>query len=548
MSRTAHFGKDTQQALVEGLNYVVNATKSTMGPAGRNVIIQRKDKTPILTKDGVSVAKQLSPKDEKIKLGADLAISIAQKQMDTVGDGTTTATVLGQAIVNSGIRQIELSESPINRTALRRGIEKARDHVIKKLEDSATEITSKDQLIEIATVSANGDKKLGTIIAEAYNKVGKTGVVTVEETKDRDISLLFKEGMTLDRGWTSQYFVTDHDNQTVEYDNPKVLLCNSRITNFQTIIPIVNDLVEHGEAVVIIAEGYDTAVTQALVMNKLRSGIKIVAIEAPSYGERRLEILRDLGVYLDAEVGDDPMGMKLEMLSSAHVGSCEKIIIKKDETIIRGGNGSKEKIEARIETIRGLIKATKDNDQYEKEQLNKRLAALTTGVAVIQVGGSSEEEIAELKDRVDDAQWACKSALEEGYLPGAGNSLLLFSETLESEVEVSNNDEALGVKIFANALKAPFKTIIENAGMAYEPIMKEVLNKNDIKVGYDARKLAIVNLIDQGIIDPLKAVKGAILAASSIASLILTADVCITEDKEEPAGMAFNLMGGMPGM
>ena len=550
MSRTAHFGKDAQKALVEGLNYVGNAVKSTMGPAGKTVIIQKQDKLPILTKDGISVAKELSPKDEKIKLGADLAISIAQKQMNTVGDGTTTACVLGQALVNNGIRQIELAsdENSINRTSLRKGIEKAKDFVINELDKIATPVDTDERLVQVATISANGDEKLGKIVAEAYSKVGKSGVVLVEETKERNINLLFKEGMTLDRGWTSQYFVTDYENQTTEFDDPFILLCNGRISNFNTLVNIIEPLVRENESVVIIAEGFDTNVTQALVMNRIRANAKLACIEAPGYGDRRLEILRDLGVYLNADVAEDPMGMKLDTFSSANLGSCEKIIIKKDETIIRGGKGDPEKLKARVDSIKGLISATQDKDQWEKDQLNKRLAALTTGVAIIQVGGSSEEEIKELKDRVDDAQWACKSALEEGFLPGAGNPLLILSSRLEKELKLDNSDEMLGVKIFTNALKAPFKIILENAGINAENIMKEILAKNDINYGYDARNLKMVNLIESGIIDPVKATKGAIYAATSIAGLILTSDVCITEDPVEEKGLSLSMSGGLPGM
>ena len=550
MSRTAYFGKDTQKALVEGLNYVGNAVKSTMGPAGKTVIIQRKDKLPILTKDGISVAKELSPKDERIKLGADLAISIAQKQLNSVGDGTSTACVLGQALVNHGIRQIELAEdtNTINRTSLRKGIEKAKDYTIKKLESWATPIDTDDRLIEVATVSANGDEKLGKIVAEAYAKVGKAGVVLVEETKERNINLVFKEGMTLDRGWTSQYFVTDFENQTTEFKNPQILLCNGRISNFNTVVNIIEPLVAQNEPVVIIAEGFDSNVTQALVMNRIRGGAKVACIEAPGYGDRRLEILRDLGIYLGADVAEDPMGMKLEAFSSANMGSCESIIIKKDETIIRGGKGDQERINERVNSIKGLMTAMGDKDAYDKEQLNKRLAALTTGIAIIQVGGSSEEEIRELKDRVDDAQWACKSALEEGFLPGAGNPLLLISNHIEDDLKLENADEALGVKIFANALKAPFKVILENAGINAESIMKEILAKDEVNFGYDARNLKTIDLIESGIIDPVKATKGAVYAATSIAGLILTSDVCITEDPVDEKGLSLNVAGGIPGM
>lgn len=550
MSRTAHFGKDAQKALVEGLNYVGNAVKSTLGPAGKTVIIQRKDKSPILTKDGISVAKELSPKDEKIKLGADLAISIAQKQMNSVGDNTTTACILGQALVNNGIRQIELANdtATVNRTSLRKGIEKARDYVIEELDKLATPVDTDERLIQVATVSANWDEDLGKTVADAYSKVGKNGVVTVEETKDRNISLVFKEGMTLNRGWTSQYFVTDYENQTVEYDNPLILLCNSRISNFTTLANLIEPLLRQGSAIILIAEGFDTNVTQGLVMNRLRINAKLACIEAPGYGDKRLEILRDLGVYLNAEVAEDPMGMKLEMFSSAQFGQCEKIIIKKDETIIRGGKGDPAKIKARVEAIEGMIKATADKDQWEKDQLNKRLAALTTGVAIIRVGGSSEEEIKELKDRVDDAQWACKSALEEGFVPGAGNTMLVISNRLEEHFkDVTNPDELLGIKIFVNALKAPFKVLLDNAGINPENIQKEILAKNDVNYGYDALNLKMTNLIESGIIDTAKGIKGAIYAASSVAGLVLTSDVCITEDPVDEKGLSLNMMG-MPAM
>ena len=550
MSRTAHFGKDTQKALVEGLNYVGNAVKSTLGPAGKTVIIQRKDKSPILTKDGISVAKELSPKDEKIKLGADLAISIAQKQMNSVGDNTTTACILGQALVNNGIRQIELANdtSTVNRTSLRKGIDKARDYVIEELDKIAIPVDTDERLIQVATVSANWDEDLGKTVADAYSKVGKSGVVTVEETKDRNISLVFKEGMTLDRGWTSQYFVTDYENQTVEYDNPLILLCNSRISNFTTLANLIEPLLRQGSPIILIAEGFDTNVTQGLVMNRLRINAKLACIEAPGYGDKRLEILRDLGIYLGAEVAEDPMGMKLEMFSSAQFGQCEKIIIKKDETIIRGGKGDPAKIKARVEAIEGMIKATADKDQWEKDQLNKRLAALTTGVAIIRVGGSSEEEIKELKDRVDDAQWACKSALEEGYVPGAGNTMLVISNRLEEHFkDLTNPDEILGVKIFVNALKAPFKVILDNAGINSENIQKEILAKDDVNYGYDALNLKMTNLIEAGIIDTAKGIKGAIYAATSVAGLVLTSDVCITEDPVDEKGLSLNMMG-MPAM
>ena len=547
MSKSAYFDKEAQDVLVQGLNLVANCVGETMGAAGKTVVIQRKDKNPLITKDGVSVAREIDPKDEKLKLGSQLAIAIAQKQMDTCGDGTTSATVFAQALVNNGIRQIELSENKVNRTALRRGIEKARDYTIEKLNSFALKIEKDEDLVNVATVSANGDKELGETVAEAYRKVGKAGVVLVEETKDRAIRLEFKEGMTFAKGWTSQFFVTNPENQTVEFDNPRVLLSEAKISNFQTLANIIQDTIQKGQPLVIIAESFDTSVTQALAMNILRSGgqMKVACVEAPSFGERRLDILRDMGIYLGGQVGDDPLGMKFESMTSADFGSCDKIIIKKDETIIIGGHGDPKLIEDRVKAIEGLIANTNEADNWEKEQLGKRLASLTTGVAVIQVGASSEEELKERKDRLDDATWAVRAALEEGYVPGAGSSLLYLSDKLLKDVSSDDEDESLGIKIFANALKAPFKRILENAGVAVEPKMKEIIATDDRNIGYNVKTLKVVNLLEDGIIDPTKVVKGVVYAATSIASVILTSSVIITDDPVENKGLSLSMMPDM---
>ena len=548
MSKSAYFDKEAQNALVEGINLVANAVKTTLGYAGKTVVIQQEEGKPVvITKDGITVAKQISPKNEKVKLGADLAISIAAKQLQQVGDGTTTATVIGQAIVNAGVRQLELSENAINRTSLRHGIEKARDYVITKLDEMTTIITENKQLDNIATVSANGDTKLGNVVAEAYRRVGKNGVVIVEETKDRDISLEFKEGMTFDKGWTSQFFITNHESQTVEFDKPLVLLCNSKISNFKSLADIIQGVLTRGQPLVIIAESFDTSVTQGLAMNIVRSGgqLKVACVEAPSYGDARLDRLRDMALYLGANVGDDPMGIKFEAMSEADFGSCDKIIIKRDETIISGGHGNEADIKARVEAIQGEINNLKENATWEKDVLNKRLAALTTGVAVIKVGGSSEEEIKELKDRLEDAQYAVKAALEEGYLPGGGVTLLRLASEID-KLESNNEDELFGMTIFATALKAPFKTIVENAGLHADVIIQQVLEKAPI-YGYNVATMKVANMLEDGIIDPTKAVKGAVFAASSIASVVLTSSVIICEDPKKEAGVNLN-MQGMPMM
>lgn len=546
MSTSAYFNKEAQDALVKGLNLVSKAVGSTLGPAGSTVVFQEKDKPVVITKDGVTVAKQINPKDEKVRLGAELAINISKKQLDSVGDGTTTACVLGNAIVNTGVRQIELSDAKVNRTAVRYGIEKARDYIVEKVVALGKPVEKDEDLVNIATVSANGDEKLGKVIAEAYQKVGKDGIVQVEETKDRDIRLEFKEGMTFAKGWTSQFFVNNHEDQTVEYENPKILLCNSKITNFRTLIEVIQNISSTGTPVVVIAESFDSSVTQGLAMNIIRTGgqLKIACVEAPGYGDRRLDLLRDMAVYLGGCVADDPMGKKFETMSPIDFGSCEKIIIKKDETVIRGGLGNPEQVKERVNSLQGVMDNLKENDTFEKEQIGKRIAALTTGVAVIKVGGSSEEEIKELKDRLDDAQWAVKSALQTGYLPGGGTTLLHLSETVQENVQCANSDEKLGVEIVARALKAPFRVILENAGVDPESTMNKVLETKDINVGYDARNLEVKNMIEAGIIDPVKVVTGSIYAATSIASVVLTSDVIITTDKEENTGVSLNMMPG----
>lgn len=542
MSRSTYFDKEAQDSLIKGLDLVADAVKSTLGPAGMTVVIQKQDKDPVITKDGVSVAKEISPKDEKVKLGADLAISIAKKQLNTVGDGTTTATVLGREIVKNGMAQISLMDRAINRTSLRKGIEKAKESVIDGLEEYSKKIETDEQLVNIATISANNDEKLGKVVADAYKRVGKDGVVLVEETKDRDIKLDVKEGVTFDRGWTSQYFVNNAQAQTVEFDNPTIILVNGKVSNLQTIASLTQSKIQSGEPVVIIAEGFDTSVTQTLAFNVIRTGgnVKIACVEAPGYGDNRLETLRDIAAYTGARVAEDPMGVKLDLMTSADFGSCEKIIIKKDETIINGPKGDENTLKARIESLKALIDHYEDNpNNYEKELYVKRLARLTTGVAVIRVGGSSEEEIKELRDRLDDAQCAVKAALEEGYLPGAGNTLLYLSEKANMPI-YDNDDEKLGGEIFFKSIKAPFKAIIENAGISPDSIMKEVLSKGDINYGYNSKTLKFGNLVEMGVIDPTKAVKGSIYAASSIAGTVLTSRVIITEDPVEQNGITLN--------
>lgn len=539
MSKTALFNKEAFYSLLQGVRYVTDAVSTTLGPGGNTVVIQRLDKSPLITKDGVSVAKELQPKDERLRLGADLAISIAQKQMNQVGDGTSSATVLGEALLSIGESQLNLQETKINRTLLKNGLEKAKNYVIQRLTEIGKEIKNDKELINIATISANGDKRLGKIVADAYSKVGRNGVVLVEETKSRTIELEFKEGMTFNKGWTSQYFITNQEQQLTEFDNPMILFCNTKISNLRELVEKIKGFLEKGLPVVVIAESFDPSVINGISLNILRNAaqgqqLKVVCIEAPSYGERRLDILRDMALYTGGTVAGDPMGTSFENLTDVDFGTCEKIIVKKDETLIRGASVTENVIKERIDSIKGLISALKENDVMEEEQLQKRLAMLTTGVATIKVGGSSEEEIHELRDRLDDAQWAVKAALEEGYLPGAGNCLLLLSEEIKHHAfgELTE-DEAMGITIFRLALKRPFETILKNAGIDPSSVMSEILKKNDFTYGYDARGRKLCNLLETGIVDPVKVVCGTVFAATSIAATVLMSQVAIVVDSED---------------
>jgi chaperonin GroEL len=535
MSRSALFNEEARKALVTGTNLVADAVKATLGPKGHNVIIQNKDRAPIITKDGVSVAREIKPKDEKVSIGAELVRGVAEKALNEAGDGTTTATVLAQAIIKEGLKYVN---SNANLTEIRRGIEYGVSEVVNMLDDYKSEIRDDKDLVSVATISANGDSKLGKIVAEAYSKVGKDGVVQVEESKDRDITLEVTEGMTFDRGWVSQYFITDPESKTAEFDNADVLLVNSKITNFVTLANIITNPLQQGRAVVVIAESFDSEVTNAMALNKIRGGIKICLVEAPGYGERRQEIMRDLGVYLGGKVGDDAVaGTKFDLMTEIDFGHCEKIIIKQDKTIIRGGKGDSEEIEERIAELKSSLETVTNN--YDKEKLKERLGALTTGIATIKVGGSSEQEIKELRDRLDDAQWSVKSALEEGFVPGAGRTLAFLSEELVNKVTNLNDDQTIGVKILSNAMKAPFKTILENAGYSSEVYLAE-LSKEKIDVGYNVANMEKVNLVDAGIIDAKKVVRSALQAASSIAGLVLTSSVVITEDPKENSGITLN--------
>jgi len=544
MSRSALFDLEAQKSLVKGAHLVRDAVKVTMGPKGKTVVIQQaNNKPPVITKDGVSVAVEIQPKDEKVAIGSQLICSVARKALGEAGDGTSSATVLAGAIIDEGIKYTNTNAALSD---IRKGISYAAEKTVKKLADLSTPISTDEQLIDVATISANGDRKLGQIVAEAYSKVGKDGVVTIEETKEREISLNFTEGMRLDHGYSSPYFAVGFEDATIEYDNAAILLVDSKLTNMQVTLNLLNPFVQAGTPVVIISEGIDTPVLNLLVKHRLTAGLNIACIDAPGFGQRKTEILRDLGIYLGGEVGDDMLGVKLQDMTPEQFGHCEKIIIKKDETIIRGGKGDQEKLEERIAAIKTAMENT--DNQYDKDKLKERLGSLTTGVATIRVGGSSEEEIKELKDRLDDTMWSVKSALEEGFVPGGGRTLAYLADHMELDeyAKELNDDEMIGAKILQKAMRSTFSTILENADENPAIYLKE-LKDAEVTDGYDVAKMQRVNLVESGIIDATKVVRSSLQAATSIAGLVLTTNVVITQDPEEKSGI--NITGMMaPGM
>lgn len=442
---------------------------------------------------------------------------------------TSTATVLSGAIVDEGMKY---ATTNANLNDIRKGIEAGVAKVVEKLKEVSHEIDKPEQLYHIATISSNGDKKLGKIVADAYAKVGKDGVVSVEESKDRDITLEFTEGMRVDKGYTSPYFINDVDAGTVEYENPYIMLADCRMQNLSLLLTKLQTVANQGKPIVIIAESFDTGVLNNLILNRAK-GLNIACVDAPGYGERKTEILRDMGIYLGGRVAEDVTGVSLDNFTDADFGTCEKIIIKKDETIIRGGKGDQEEVQKRVERIKKQLEASEM--VYEQQKLRERLGALTTGVATIRVGGSSEEEVKELKDRLDDAQWSVKSAMEEGFVPGSGRTLAYLSDHIDFDKELPDltDDQKIGIKILKKAMKAPFETILENADEnpdVYALLLKDA----EITEGYNVATMKKVNLVEDGVIDATKVVRCAIQAASSIASLVLTTSVVITQDPEEP--------------
>ena len=544
MAKQIVFNNDAREQLRKGVDALANAVKVTLGPKGRNVVIDKKFGAPHVTKDGVSVAKEIELEDGIENMGAQMVKEVASKTNDQAGDGTTTATVLAQAIVNTGLKNVTAGANPMD---LKRGIDKATAAIIADIKAQAQEVGGDiNKIRQVATISANNDSTIGNIIAEAMEKVSKDGVITIEDAKGIETSVKVVEGMQFDRGYISPYFVTDTDKMECTYDNPLILIYDKKISSLQVILPILEQVAKTGRALLIIAEDVETEAMATLVVNRLRGGLKVVAVKAPGFGDRRKEMLQDIAILTGGVVISEEQGYKLEDADMSMLGQCDKVTIDKDNTTIVNGRGDAEQIKARVGQIKAQIEKT--TSDYDREKLQERLAKLAGGVAVIYVGAASEVEMKEKKDRFDDALHATRAAVEEGIIPGGGTAFIRAAEKLNTVV-AENEDEKLGIEIIRRAIEAPLRMIVENAGLEGSVIVNEVKNgKGDY--GYNARAEKFENLFQSGVIDPAKVARVALENAASIAGMLLTTECVLCDIKEEaPAMPAGNPgMGGMGGM
>lgn len=541
MAKEIVFNNDAREQLRKGVDALANAVKVTLGPKGRNVVIDKKFGAPHVTKDGVTVAKEIELENGIENMGAQMVKEVASKTNDQAGDGTTTATVLAQAIVNTGLKNVTAGANPMD---LKRGIDKAVAVLVKDIKEQAIEVGGDiNKIRQVATISANNDATIGDIIAEAMEKVTKDGVITIENAKGIDTTVKVVEGMQFDRGFISPYFVTDTEKMECTYDSPMILIYDKKISSLQTLLPILEQVAKSGRALLIIAEDVETEAMATLVVNRLRGGLKVVAVKAPGFGDRRKEMLEDIAILTGGTVISEEKGYKLEEASIDMLGTCEKITIDKDNTTIVNGAGDAEIIKNRVNQIKAQIEKT--TSDYDREKLQERLAKLAGGVAVIYVGAASEVEMKEKKDRFDDALHATRAAVEEGIIPGGGTALIRAVAKLDT-VKPENQDEKLGVEIIRRAVEEPLRQIVENAGLEGSVVVNEVRNgKGDY--GYNARTEKFENLFATGVIDPAKVTRVALENAASIAGMLLTTECVLCDIKEEtPAAPAMNPgMGGM---
>src|SRR5690554_4446798 len=541
MAKEVKYNIDARDALKRGVDTLANAVKVTLGPKGRNVIIEKKFGSPAITKDGVTVAKEIDLKEPMENMGAQMVKEVASKTADQAGDGTTTATVLAQAIITAGIKNVAAGANPMD---LKRGIDKAVSVVVNNLQSQSQTVGEDSQKIkQVASISANNDEVIGSLIAEAMTKVGKDGVITVEEAKGTETEVKTVEGMQFDRGYLSPYFVTNSDKMEAELENPYILIYDKKISNMKELLPILEKQVQTGKPLLIIAEDLDGEALATLVVNKIRGSLKVAAVKAPGFGDRRKAMLEDIAILTGGTVISEERGYKLENAELSYLGQAEKVVVDKDNTTVINGSGQAEDIKARVNQIKAQIETT--TSDYDREKLQERLAKLAGGVAVLYVGATTEVEMKEKKDRVDDALHATRAAVEEGIVAGGGVALVRAKSAL-SKLKVENADEETGIQIVARAIEAPMRIIVENAGGEGSVVVAKVLDgKGDF--GYDAKSDAYVDMIKAGIIDPKKVTRVALENAASVAGMILTTECALTDIKEDsPAGPPMG--GGMPGM
>ncbi|SUZ69659.1 uncharacterized protein METZ01_LOCUS22513 [marine metagenome] len=545
MAKEIAYDIQARATLKKGVDKLANAVRVTLGPKGRNVVIEKKFGSPAITKDGVTVAKEIDLEDQLENVGAQMLKEVASKTSDIAGDGTTTATVLAQSIIAEGLKNVTAGANPME---IKKGIDLAKDSVIEFISKISKDIPDSNQIAQVATISANDDQEIGSKIAEAMDKVGKDGVITVEESKTAETYLEFVEGMQFDRGYLSPYFVTNSDSMEADLEDPYVLVHDKKISNMKDLLPLLEKVVQAGKPILIIAEDIEGEALATLVVNKLRGTFKVLAVKAPGFGDRRKAMLEDIAILTGATVISEEQGYKLENATLEYLGSCKKVVSDKDNTTLVNGSGGKNAIKARVNEIRVQIEKT--TSDYDKEKLQERLAKLSGGVAVLNVGAATEVEMKEKKARVDDALHATRAAVEEGIVAGGGVALLRASLQLDGIKATAS--EKVGVDIMKRALEGPIRQICENAGLEASIIVQKVLEGKD-DFGFDARDEKYVNMFKAGIIDPAKVARVAVENAASIAGLLLTTEVAITEKPEPdtpmPAGGAPDMgMGGMGGM
>jgi chaperonin GroEL len=545
-AKEVRFSRDARERILKGVDILADAVKVTLGPKGRNVVIEKSFGAPRITKDGVTVAKEIELKDKFENMGAQMLREVASKTNDQAGDGTTTATILAQAIVREGMTAVAAGMNPMD---LKRGIDIAVTKVVADLVARSTPVTGTAEIAQVGIISANGDVEVGQKIAEAMEKVGKEGVITVEEAKGLEFELDVVEGMQFDRGYLSPYFVTNPDKMTVELENPYILIHEKKLSSLQAMLPVLEAVVQSGRPLLIIAEDIEGEALATLVVNKLRGGLKVAAVKAPGFGDRRKAMLGDIATLTAGEMISEDLGIKLENVTLAMLGQAKKITIDKDNTTIVDGNGAPEEIKARVEQIRAQIEVT--SSDYDKEKLQERLAKLAGGVAVIKVGGASEVEVKERKDRVDDALHATRAAVEEGIVPGGGTALLYATKALEG-LKGANDDQTKGIDIVRRAILSPVRQIAANAGHDGAVISGNLLREGDQTKGFNAATDTYEDLKAAGVVDPTKVVRIALQDAASVAGLLITTEAAISErpdDKPAMGGMGGGGgMGGMGGM